>query len=184
MKLAVNINKLQLYSNNQLNTSCFSGRTFHPAGDIRPRPCVLCTPTSYYPVPRPKPVIFGLYGWSPAYGFRYIHPANRRAFELLEPVGKLFEKIAEDDEGEWITIRYDEQQFLVRPELFKEIYHKPKFSFGDAVEETTPQPGQYRHFGHISDVFWNEATDTATFQIVERKRKLPRVFAASELRAD
>jgi len=133
---------------------------------------------------RPKPVIFGLYGWSPDYGFRYIHPANRRAFELLEPVGKLFEKITEDEDGEWITIRYDEQQFLVRPELFKEIYHKPTFSFGDSVEETTPQPGQYRHFGHISDVFWDEATDTATYQIVERKRKLPRVFQASELRTD
>ena len=133
---------------------------------------------------RPKPVIFGLYGWSSEYGFRYIHPANRRAFELLEPVGKLFEKIAEDDEGEWITIRYDEQQFLVRPELFKEIYHKPRFSFGDSVEEVTPTPGQYRHFGLISDVFWDEATDTATFQIVERKRKLPTVFTAAELRAD
>ena len=133
---------------------------------------------------RPKPVVFGLYGWSPDYGFRYIHPANRRAFELLEPVGKLFEKISEDDEGEWATIRYDEQQFLVRPELFKEIYHKPKFSFGDSVEEVTPAPGQYRHFGLISDVFWDEATDTATFQIVERRHKLPRVFAAAELRAD
>jgi hypothetical protein len=133
---------------------------------------------------RPKPVVFGLYGWSPDYGFRYIHPANRRSFELLEPVGKLFEKISEDEEGEWITIRYDEQQFLVRPELFKEIYHKPAFSFGDSVEEVTPQPGQYRHFGHVSDVFWNESTDTATYQIVERKRKLPRVFQASELRAD
>ena len=133
---------------------------------------------------RPKPVVFGLYGWSPDYGFRYIHPANRRAFELLEPVGKLFEKISEDDEGEWITIRYDEQQFLVRPELFKEIYHKPTFSFGDSVEEATPTPGQYRLFGLISDVFWDEATDTATYQIVQHKRKLPKVFAASELRAD
>ena len=133
---------------------------------------------------RPKPVIFGLYGWSPDYGFRYIHPANRRSFELLEPVGKLFEKISEDDEGEWVTLRYDEQQFLVKPELFKEIYHKPTFSFGDSVEEVTPEPGQYRHFGLVSDVFWDESTDTATYQIVERKRKLPKIFKASELRAD
>ena len=133
---------------------------------------------------RPKPVIFGLYGWSSEYGFRYIHPANRRAFELLEPVGKLFEKISEDDDEEWITIRYDEQQFLVRPELFKEIYIKPTFSFGDSVEEITPAPGHYRHFGLISDVFWDDATDTATYQIVEHKRKLPRVFGAAELRAD
>ena len=133
---------------------------------------------------RPKPVVFGLYGWSPEYGFRYVHPANRRAFELLEPVGKLFEKISEDEEGEWLTLRYDEQQFLVRPELFKEIYHAPTFSFGDSVEEVTPAPGQYRHFGLISDVFWDEATDTATYQIVQYKRKLPRVFKSSELRAD
>ena len=131
---------------------------------------------------RPKPVVFGLYGWSPEYGFRYIHPANRRAFELLEPVGKLFEKIAEDDEGDWMTIRYDEQQFLVRPELFKEIHHKPTFSFGDAVEEVRAPAGRYRHFGLISDVFWDEATDTATYQMVERKRKLPQLFRADELR--
>ena len=133
---------------------------------------------------RPKPVVFGLYGWSPEYGFRYVHPANRRAFELLEPVGKLFEKIGEDEEGEWLTIRYDEQQFLVRPELFKEIYHAPKFSFGDSVEEVTPAPGQYRQFGLVSDVFWDDATDTATYQIVQHKRKLPRVFKSSELQAD
>lgn len=133
-------------------------------------------------MPRPQPLVHGLYGWTPAYGYRYIHPANRRAFELLEPVGKLFEKVSEDEENDWLTLRYDEQQFLVRPELFKELPGKPPFSFGDEVEEITPAPGQYRHFGLVSDVFWNEATDTATFQIVERKRKLPRVFRAQELR--
>ena len=133
---------------------------------------------------RPTPVIFGLYAWTPDYGFRYVHPANRRSFELLEPVGKLFEKIGEDEAGEWISIRYDEQQFLVRPELFKEIYQKPAFSFGDAVVEITPAPGRYRHFGLISDVFWDEATATATYQIVERKRKLPQRFQAQELRAE
>lgn len=133
-------------------------------------------------MPRPKPLLHGLYGWTPAYGFRYVHPANRRAFELLEPVGKLFEKVSEDEENDWLTLRYDEQQFLVRPELFQEISQKPPFSFGDEVEEIVPAPGQYRRFGLVSDVYWNEATDQATYQIVERKRKLPRVYQASELR--
>ncbi|GAA4364836.1 hypothetical protein GCM10023185_34660 [Hymenobacter saemangeumensis] len=132
---------------------------------------------------RPRPLVFGLYGWSPDYGYRYIHPANRRAFELLEPLGKVFEKISEDEEGEWITIRYDEQQFLVRPELFKELYHqRPPFSFGDEVEEITPEPGRYRFFGTVSDVFWDETTDKASYQIVQHKRKLPRIFQADELR--
>ena len=133
---------------------------------------------------RPKPIVFGLYAWTPEYGFAYVHPANRRAFELLEPVGKLFEKIAEDEAENWLTLRYDEQQFLLRPELFRELHgRRPAFSFGDEVEEITPaEAGRYRHFGRISDVYWHEATDTATYQMVERKRKVARVFSEGELR--
>ncbi|UYZ63517.1 DUF6960 family protein [Hymenobacter weizhouensis] len=131
-------------------------------------------------MPRTKPVIYGLYGWMPEYGYRYIHPANRRTFEWLEPVGKLFEKIDENDD--WIVLRYDEQQFLVSPELFKELYVKPPFSFGDLVVEARPEPGRPPHRGLISDVFHHEATDTFRFQLVEKKRKVKRVFEANELR--
>ncbi len=132
---------------------------------------------------RPAPVVFGLYAWLPEHGYRYLHPANRRSFELLEPVGKLFEKIGEDDEGDWLILRYDEQQFLLRPELFQELATRPAFSFGDEVEEIVPDAGRYRHFGRISDVFWDERTATARYQLVERKRKVARVFEEGELRA-
>ena len=136
-------------------------------------------------MPRPQPVVFGLYPWAPAYGFHYVHPANRRSFEYLEPVGKLFEKIKEADEGEWIIIRYDEQQFLVRPELFRELSHgqRPAFSFGDVVVEARPAAGHKPHRGLISDVFWLESEEQARFQLVENKRKVSRVFEAEELRA-
>ncbi|GAA4011364.1 hypothetical protein GCM10022408_24750 [Hymenobacter fastidiosus] len=132
------------------------------------------------PVPRPQPVVYGLYAWTPAYGFRYIHPANRRTFEWLEPTGKLFEKIDETDD--WILIRYDEQQFYVSGELFTELHDKPPFSFGDLVEEARPEPGRLPHRGLISDVFWDEARHQISFQIVEKKRKLKRIFEADELR--
>ena len=134
-------------------------------------------------MPRPQPVTFGLYGWTPAYGYRYLHPANRRSFELLEPLGKLFENLGEDEAGEWLTLRYDEQQFRVSPELFKELSQRPRFSFGDEVEEVRAPAGRYRHFGRISDVYWDEATGTATYQLVERKKKVPTVFREDELRA-
>lgn len=124
---------------------------------------------------RPKPVTYGLYSWTPAYGFRYVHPANRRTFEWLEPLGKVFEKIDENDE--WILLRYDEQQFKVLPELFKELYEKPAFSFGDVVATRTPA-----HQGLVSDVFYDEATGAFRFQLVERKRKVARVFEAEELK--
>ena len=133
-------------------------------------------------MPRPARLTYGLYAWLPAHGYRYIHPANRRSFELLEPVGKVFEKISPDDDAEWITLRYDEQQFLVSSELFKELYDKPAFSFGDAVQEAHPAKGQAPHRGLISDVFWSEAHSRASYQMVERKRKLARVFEEQELR--
>ena len=133
-----------------------------------------------FPVPRPKPVRYGLYPWTPAYGLRYIHPANRRSFEWLEPLGKVFEKI--DETEDWILLRYDEQQFKVSGELFTELHRKPEFSFGDVVEEVSPGPGRPAHHGLISDVFWDEGQDRARFQLVEKKRKLKRIFEAEELR--
>ncbi|NVO85135.1 DUF6960 family protein [Hymenobacter terrestris] len=126
-------------------------------------------------MPRPKPVVFGLYGWTPEYGYSYIHPANRRSFEWLEPLGKVFEKIDETDA--WIIIRYDEQQFYVSAELFKELYRKPPFSFGDQVKTSAPPA----HQGLISDVYFDERADAFQFQVVEKKRKIQRVFEAAEL---
>ncbi|GGG47443.1 DUF6960 family protein [Hymenobacter glacieicola] len=131
-------------------------------------------------MPRPKPVIYGLYSWTPEFGLSYLHPANRRSFEWLEPLGKVFEKI--DETEDWILLRYDEQQFKVSRDLFRELYGKPPFSFGDLVEQVNPEPGQPAHRGLISDVFWDEATDRARFQIVEKKRKVKRIFEADELR--
>jgi hypothetical protein len=134
-------------------------------------------------MPRPRPLVYGLYSWSPEYGYSYLHPANRRSFEILEPVGKVFEKISDlDDDSDWITLRYDEQQFLVRGELFKELYNKPPFGFGDLVEEVAPAARQPAHRGQISDILWSESRDRATFQLVERKRKVPRLFEADELK--
>ncbi|MCC2546778.1 hypothetical protein LJY25_10015 [Hymenobacter sp. BT175] len=130
--------------------------------------------------PRPQPVRYGLYSWTPDYGLRYIHPANRRTFEWLEPLGKVFEKI--DEAEDWILLRYDEQQFKVSGELFSELPDKPPYSFGDLVEEVGAEPGRPPHRGLISDVFWNERTHTARFQIVEKKRKIKRVFEPDELR--
>jgi hypothetical protein len=123
---------------------------------------------------------YGLYGWTPDYGYSYLHPANRRSFEWVDPLDKVFEKIAEDEE--WITLRYDEKQYLVRPELFRPI-QRPPFGFGDAVEAVDLEPGQPRVRGLVSDIMWDERHDRARYQVVARKKKVPRVYEADELRA-
>ncbi|WP_460676967.1 DUF6960 family protein [Hymenobacter coalescens] len=129
----------------------------------------------------PRPMLqYGLYGWTPAYGYSYLHPANRRSFEWIDPIDKVFEKIAEDED--WITLRYDEKQYLVRPELFRPI-QRPPFGFGDAVEAVDIKPGQLRVRGLVSDIMWDERLDRARYQVVARKKKVPRVYEADELRA-
>ncbi|WP_133257208.1 DUF6960 family protein [Hymenobacter edaphi] len=128
----------------------------------------------------PRPMLeYGLYGWSPAYGYSYLHPANRRSFEWVEPLDKLFEKISEDED--WITLRYDERNYLVRPDLFRPV-GRPPFGFGDAVEAVDLEPGQPRLRGVVSDIMWDERQDRPRYQIVVRKKKVPRVFEADELR--
>ena len=50
-----------------------------------------------------KAIEFGLYPWFPAYGYAYIHPANRRDFEALSPHGKVFEKSVKMKSGRWCS---------------------------------------------------------------------------------
>jgi hypothetical protein len=50
------------------------------------------------------------------------------------------------------------------------------------VEEVRPAPGQPAHRGLVSDIFWSESQDRATYQLVERKRKLPQLFEPEQLR--
>ena len=98
-----------------------------------------------------NPVIYGLYGWIPAYGYRYVHPANRRTLEWLEPVGKMFEKIDETDD--WIMLRYDEQQFRVSAELFKELPRKPPLQLrrlgSGSYARPRPAPAPRPDFGRV-----------------------------------
>lgn len=126
-----------------------------------------------------KAIEFGLYPWFPAYGYAYIHPANRRDFEALSPHGKVFEKISEDEK--WVLVQYAEKQYKVSPELFTPVGKLP-FSFGDKVEAVHRQPGQLRDWGVIFNIFWNTAEDQAYFQLRQGKKELEHLYRADELR--
>jgi hypothetical protein len=65
---------------------------------------------------RRQPLRFGLYPWFPEHGFTFIHPANRRDFEDIQPAGKVFE-LLETANG-WLLLRYQDRQYKVKPELF------------------------------------------------------------------
>ena len=133
--------------------------------------------------------IYGLYPWTPAYGYRYVHPASRLIFEDVEPLDKVFERLGDapsDAGGEWLLLRYDDHTFKVRPDLFSE-FHGPSrrlpFGFGDLVHEapTAADPGQPARRGTIGGIFWDAAADRPVYTLWLGKRRHDRRYAAAEL---
>jgi hypothetical protein len=122
---------------------------------------------------------YGLYPWFPDYGYTYVHPAYRREFESLEPHGKVFEKLEESEK--WLTIRYQDEQFKVKPELYTPIQPLP-FTFGDQVRLKKVAPVFAAPPAEISDIIWDPKTDQPFFQIRQGRKKLDDFFRADELR--
>ena len=133
--------------------------------------------------------IYGLYPWTPGYGYRYVHPASRVLFEDVEPLGKVFERLGDapsDDGGEWLLLRYDDATFKVRPELFSELYgpgRRLPFGFGDPVRERVGEDGQLPRRGTIAEIFWDATLDRPRYTLWLGKRRHARLYAADELAA-
>lgn len=133
---------------------------------------------------------YGLYPWTPAYGYRYVHPASRLHFEDAEPLGKVFEFLAEappDDEGGWLLLRYDDQTYKVRPDLYSPLTgpsSRLPFGFGDPVRERTGPAGQPPRRGIIADILWDTVRDRPRYTLWLGKRRGDKTYEVDELVAD
>ncbi len=134
--------------------------------------------------------VYGLYPWSPEYGYRYVHPASRLLFEDIEPLGKVFELLGPappDQHGDWLLLRYDDATFKVRPDLFSELggrsRHLP-FGFGDPVRERAGEAGQAPRRGIVGAILWDTVADRPRYTLWLGKRRGERLYAADELVAD
>jgi hypothetical protein len=133
---------------------------------------------------------YGLYPWTPDFGYRYVHPASRVLFEDVEPLDKVFELLGTapaDQDGEWLLLRYDDATFKVRPDLFNELggrsRHLP-FGFGDPVRERVGEGGQAPRRGLVAAIIWDGPADRPRYTLWLGKRRGVRVYAADELMAD
>lgn len=133
---------------------------------------------------------YGLYPWTPDYGYRYVHPASRLHFEDIEPLGKVFERLSEDpdadDEGGWLLLRYDDATYKVRPELFTPLTGaraRLPFGFGDPVRERVGPNGTAPRRGTIGAIHWDAAADAPRYTLWLGKRRSDQVYAAQELEA-
>ncbi|RNI32566.1 hypothetical protein EFA69_04405 [Rufibacter immobilis] len=124
-----------------------------------------------------KSLEFGLYSWFPGYGYAHIHPANRREFEQLEPHNKVFEKVSEING--WLLLRYADEEFKVRPDLFTAISWLP-FTFGEWVKPANQPSGPV---AEITDIFWNVSEDAPLFGLRVGKQKLDGVYRLAQLQA-
>ncbi|WP_181306658.1 hypothetical protein [Rufibacter sp. XAAS-G3-1] len=123
-----------------------------------------------------KSLEFGLYNWFPGYGYAPIHPANRREFESLEPHNKVFEKIGEVNG--WLLLRYSDEEFKVRPDLFTSIQWLP-FTFGEWVRPANQPTGPV---AEITDIYWSVSDDAPFFALKQGKRSLEGLYRQEQLR--
>ena len=126
---------------------------------------------------RSQSLRFGLYPWFPGHGYTFIHPANRRDFEDLQPAGKVFE-LLEIANG-WLLLRYQDRHYKVRPELFIEV-DRPPLRYGDWVKVLS-MPELPNAPAEVNDVLWNEREGRAYYALVQRKRKIPGIFSREDL---
>lgn len=122
---------------------------------------------------------FGRYPWFPEHGYSYVHPAYRPEFESLEPHDKVFEKHEESED--WLMLRYQDQQFKVKPELFSSIQPLP-FTFGDQVRAQGAAPVFAAPPAEITDIIWDPKTNQPFFQIRQGRKKLNQFYRVDELR--
>ena len=98
---------------------------------------------------------WGLYQWFEEHGINLVHPDDLNAFRALMPNGKVFECEAEN---EFLTLRYGNMRYRVKPELFKPV-EEPKYRFGqhviikDCNVEATIDEIQW-HFNNMEPMFF------------------------------
>ena len=92
---------------------------------------------------------WGLYQWFREHGVHLVHPDDLGAFERLMPNSKVF--VCEGDEGEYLVLRYGQERYRAKPELFKVVSPPPK-AFGEMVWVTKDgQPSE----ATVSDIIWH-----------------------------
>ena len=92
---------------------------------------------------------WGLYQWFREHGVHLVHPDDLGAFERLMPNSKVF--ICEGSEGDYLVLRYGQERYRTKPELFKVVPRPPRV-FGETVWVT--RDGRATE-ATVSDIIWH-----------------------------
>ena len=117
---------------------------------------------------------WGLYPWFPTDDESLVMAADRARFRLLLPYGRVFQCIGQ--EQGFITIRYGEEAFRVKPNLFKNVA-SPAFSFGEKVR-LAKRP---EVVGVVRDILWHHTQNAEMYFLEVGGKKKPSRYFADEL---
>ena len=110
----------------------------------------------------------GLYPWFIDDGEELIAPSDLERFKNLSPYGKVFECI--DEDGEYITLKYGEEIYHVKPKLYKQV-GASIYPIGSEVRLTIKPEVT----GVIIDINWHSKNNAPLYYIsVNGKRKSTR----------
>ena len=115
--------------------------------------------------------IWGLYQWFEEHGTDLIHPEDLPGFRALIPNGKIFECVGRDEE--YLTLRYGDMEFRVRPSLFK-IVARPSRRFGEEVHLSNGKRGI------VTDIQWHFQRAEAMYHLMFDGKKRSRRYWESD----
>jgi len=118
---------------------------------------------------------WGLYPWFEERGRSLVHPQDADAFSSLLPYGKLFQCVAWDNQ--YMTLRYGNRQFRVRPDLFAAVT-APPFDFGQTVAFGK---GGRAVSGTVVDICWHHGRDRPFFHLRLNGKRLKKRYWAEDL---
>ena len=118
---------------------------------------------------------WGLYPWFEEHGRDLIHPDDFEDFRRLASNAKVFQCTA--CEREFVSLRYGERHFRVKPTLFKPV-PKPLFDFGKRV---TFKNGSNLVTGVVSDILWHYKETKHYFLVSVDGKPLKKRYWAEEL---
>lgn len=116
-------------------------------------------------------VKWGGYPWFAEHGIELIHPDDLEAFMLEANNSKVFKCV---EEGEYITLKYNNNYYRVKDKLFKTV-SIPKYDFGENVRIRKNEEEAV-----ITDIMWHYGKNEHYYLVSIKNKKKSRRYLETE----
>lgn len=114
---------------------------------------------------------WGTYPWFIEHGIDLIHPDDFEAFKQEANNSKVFECI---EEGDYITLKYNNHCYRVRDKLFKPV-PSPQYNFGEVVRIKEKEEDAV-----ITDIMWHYGKRQHYYLVSVKNKKKSKRYLDSE----